>query len=216
LNVPDDLLDGYRRFRAGAFADQADQYRELADGQAPATMVIGCADSRVDPATIFASGPGELFVIRNVAAVVPPCDESGGYHGTSAAIEFAVTGLGVSRIVVLGHGLCGGVMAAFAAAEKKPVGRFIGPWVELLTDICTGLKDSAPAPGQDQGHGQDLQQAAEYLVVQRSLANLRTFPFVTEAVDAGRLALCGAWFSIAEGELRWLDEATGRFEPIPE
>jgi carbonic anhydrase len=211
LDIPSDLLDGYRRFRAGAFADQADQYRALAEGQAPTTMVIGCADSRVDPATIFAAGPGELFVVRNVGAVVPPCEAAGTYHGTSAAIEFAVTGLGVANIVVLGHGLCGGVAAAFEAAEKKPVGRFIGPWVALLTDICTGLKAQAGTAS-----AASLQQAAEHKVVQRSLANLVTFPFVAEAVDAGRLALHGAWFSIAEGALHWLDPATGTFAHIPE
>lgn len=211
MNIPDDLLDGYRRFRAGPFADQADQYRALAGGQSPATMIIGCADSRVDPATIFDTGPGELFVVRNVAAVVPPCELNGGYHGTSAAIEFAVTGLHVSKIVVLGHGMCGGVMAAFAASENKPVGTFIGPWVELLTDICADLAD-----GPDSGRPERLQQAAEYRVVQRSLANLESFPFVAEAVAAGRLSLHGAWFSIAEGALRWLDPASGRFERIPE
>lgn len=211
MNIPDDLLDGYRRFRAGPFADQADQYRTLAGGQAPATMVIGCADSRVDPATIFDAGPGELFVVRNVAAVVPPCELNGGYHGTSAAIEFAVTGLHVSKIVVLGHGLCGGVMAAFAASENKPVGTFIGPWVELLTDICADLTD-----GPDSGQTAALQQAAEYRVVQRSLANLMTFPFVAEAAGAGKLSLHGAWFSIAEGALRWLDPETGAFAAIPE
>ncbi len=212
MNIPADLLDGYHRFRAGAFADQADQYRALAEGQAPATMVIGCADSRVDPATIFDAGPGELFVVRNVAAVVPPCQPVG-YHGTSAAIEFAVTGLKVSKIVVLGHGLCGGVMAAFAAAENMPVGTFIGPWVGLLTDICRDLKKGESEPP---AAPEALQQAAEHRVVQRSLANLETFPFVAEAVAAGRLTLHGAWFSIAEGALRWLDPATGGFERIPE
>lgn len=174
-------------------------------------MVIGCADSRVDPATIFSAGPGQMFVVRNVAAVVPPCEETGQYHGTSAAIEFAVAELAVANIVVLGHGMCGGVAAAFAVAERKPVGRFIGPWVELLADICVDLLDRGDgiAPG-------DLRRSAEHLVVKRSLQNLMSYPFVAEAVAESRLTLDGAWFSIAEGDLRWLDRETGEFEQIPD
>jgi carbonic anhydrase len=211
LDIPRDLLDGYRRFRAQRFAAEADRYRALAQGQAPRVMVIGCADSRVDPATIFAAGPGELFVVRNVGAVVPPCEAAGTYHGTSAAIEFAVTGLGVADIVVLGHGMCGGVAAAFAAAENRPVGRFIGPWVALLTDVCRALRESMPTDPPEA-----LQQAGELKAVERSLDNLTTFPFVADAVAAGRLALHGAWFSIAEGALRWLDRGSGRFAPVPD
>lgn len=211
LDIPSDLLDGYRRFRAGAFAKQADQYRALAGGQAPATMVIGCADSRVDPATIFDTGPGELFIVRNVGAVVPPCELTGGFHGTSAAIEFAVTGLGVSSIVVLGHGLCGGVAAAFEVADRKPVGRFIGPWVGLIADVCAeaGARLRAESP-------ETRQRAGEYAVVRQSIANLTGYPFVADAITAGRLSLHGAWFSIAQGELRWCDPETGEFAAIPD
>jgi len=209
--VPPALLDGYRRFREDQYAVHAGRYRALAAGQQPKTMVIGCADSRVDPATIFAAGPGELFVLRNVAAVVPPCEEQGQYHGTSAAIEFAVTGLGVADIVVLGHGLCGGVQAAFELADRKPVGRFIGPWVELLTPICAAVNGRMGREGADQ-----KQREAEHLVVLQSLGNLMSFPFVADAVAAGRLALHGAWFSIAEGALLWHDDSTGTFERLPE
>lgn len=211
MTIPRELSDGYRRFRRQQFGKLADDFRMLACGQNPKTMVIGCADSRVDPATIFSAGPGELFVLRNVGAVVPPCEESGQYHGTSAAIEFAITVLEVANVVVLGHGLCGGVEAAFASAERKPVGRFIGPWVALLTDICVELKERMGTDSVDA-----LQEAAEHLVVKRSLQNLMSFPFVANAVGNGRLSLHGAWFSIAEGELLWLDQETGRFELVPE
>ena len=207
----DGLLEGYRRFRAERFAGQADQYRALARGQTPATMVIGCADSRVDPATIFSAGPGQLYVVRNVAAVVPPCEETGHYHGTSAAIEYAVGVLKVSNIVVLGHGLCGGVAAAFAVADKQPVGCFVGPWVALVANICGDLKGLV-----DTDRPEVLQKAAEHAVVRHSLENLMSFPFVAEAVNDGRLELFGAWFSIAEGELQWLDRETGAFERIPD
>ena len=159
-------------------------------------MVIGCADSRVDTATIFAAKPGELFVVRNIAALVPPYEETGMYHGTSAAIEFAVTSLKVAKIIVMGHGLCGGVAAALAAAENRPVGKFIGPWVELLAGIREELLERTPASHQDV-----RQKALERMAVQQSLGNLLTFAFVATAVEDGSLTLNGAWFSIAEGSL---------------
>jgi carbonic anhydrase len=211
VDIPEQLHEGYRRFRAGRYADEAGRYRALARGQQPRTMVIGCADSRVDPATIFSAGPGELFVVRNVAALVPPCEQTGAYHGTSAALEFAVSVLQVSNIVVLGHAMCGGVAAALAAAEDRPVGRFIRPWVELLAEVRDELLERAES--QD---AESRQQALEQMAVQQSLQNLMSFPFVAEAADAGRLRLGGAWFSIAEGTLLWLDRDTGVFEPVPE
>ena len=127
MGVPPELLAGYSRFRQDSFAREARRYRALASMQSPRTMVIGCADSRVDPATIFSAAPGELFIVRNIAALVPPFEETGTYHGTSAAIEFAVRSLNVEIIVVLGHGMCGGISAALAAAEQRPVGRFVEP-----------------------------------------------------------------------------------------
>lgn len=210
--LPASLLEGYRRFRRGRFADESARFRELAEGQSPRTMIIGCADSRVDPATIFSAAPGELFVVRNVAAIVPPCEThnpaTGSFHGTSAAIEFAVTVLGVSEIVVMGHGLCGGVAAALAA-ETTPQGRFIGPWVELLAPARARLQ-----AGDDGLSAPERQRILERLAVQQSLEHLTSFPFVAEAVEAGRLDLHGAWFSIAEGELHWLDKKTGDFLPV--
>jgi carbonic anhydrase len=209
MKIPAELVAGYRRFRAKRFVEEAERYRTLAQGQQARTMIIACADSRVDPASIFSAAPGELFVVRNVAAIVPPCEETGTYHGTSAAIEFAVVGLGISNIVVMGHGMCGGIAAALAAAEHRPVGRFIGPWVELLAGIRDEVVQQLPA-----AEALKRQRTLEQMAVRHSLRNLATFDFVTKALDKGRLALHGAWFSISEGELQWLDGSTGEFERI--
>src|SRR5215510_6090035 len=142
MQIPAGLAAGYQRFRRERYRAEAERYRALAKGQRPRTMIIACADSRADPATIFAAAPGELFVVRNVAALVPPFEEGGGYHGTSAAIEFAVSELAVPEIVVMGHGLCGGIAAALSV---RSTGRFIGPWVELLAGIRTQRPQSTEA-----------------------------------------------------------------------
>jgi carbonic anhydrase len=209
MMIPEQLRSGYTQFRQERFSLESERYRQLARGQKPRTMIIGCADSRVDPATIFSAGPGELFVVRNVAALVPPYEENGAYHGTSAAIEFAVTGLGVSNIVVLGHGLCGGVAAALSAAEQRPVGRFIGPWVELLAEARAEVLERTSS-----GQPELRQKALERMAIVHSLKNLMRFPFVADAVAEGRLALGGGWFSIAEGALEWFDDKSGVFEPV--
>lgn len=172
-------------------------------------MIIGCADSRVDPATIFAAGPGELFVARNVAALVPPYDESGGYHGTSASVEFAVQHLGITDILVMGHSFCGGIKAALAT-DAPPTGRFLGPWVGLLSEKRDAMLADPDGPKDPAG----IQNAMESLAVSLSIENLQTFPFVREAMAAGRLRLHGARFSIAEGELQWLDPKTGAFAAV--
>lgn len=209
MTIPSELLHGYRRFRDGRYAHEERHYREVAEGQSPHTMVIGCADSRVDPATIFDAKPGELFVVRNIAALVPPYEEDGTYHGTSAAIEFAVTSLKVKSIVVLGHGLCGGIAASLAAAENRPVGKFIGPWVDMLSPIRDELIERTPS-----SHSETRQKSLERMAVQQSLENLTTFPFVAGAVEEGTLTLEGAWFSIAEGKLQWLDWESGTFDDV--
>lgn len=206
MPIPAGLAAGYRRFRSERYAVEAERYRALAKGQRPRTMIIACADSRADPATIFSAAPGELFVVRNVAALVPPYEEGGGYHGTSAAIEYGVTELAVPEIVVMGHGLCGGIAAA---ADARPAGRFIGPWVDLLAGIREQLSGAPPALNRAA-----RQKIFEQMAVQYSLQNLRRFPFVKAAIDEGRLSLHGAWFAIAEGELEWLDGNSGQFEPI--
>jgi carbonic anhydrase len=207
--IPSRLAAGYRQFRNERFEAEEARYRALAAGQDPETMIIACADSRVDPATIFAGAPGELFVVRNVAALVPPYQPDAGYHGTSAALEFAVTGLGVRNIVVMGHGLCGGVAAALDAADNGPAGQFIGPWVDLLSPVRDELLADPDVTDAEQ-----RQRALEWMGVLFSIGNLRSFPFVRAAVDAGRLKLHGAWFSIAEAELYWHGAETGAFEAV--
>ena len=213
-HVPRQLLAGYRRFRRNRYPEQAALLDELVEGQAPHIMVIACVDSRVDPATIFGAAPGELFVARNVANLVPPFDPSGGYHGTSAAIEFAVKMLQVRHLVVMGHGRCGGIAACLAAtagpdgAPSRPAGQFIEPWME----IAAPARDAVLAGGERDP--EELQQALEYESIGLSLQNLRSFPFVAEAEAAGGLTLHGAWFAIRGGQLHWRDPATGRFAPV--
>ena len=172
-------------------------------------MLIACADSRVAPSTIFCASPGEMFVVRNVASLVPPAEGDRNYHGTSAAIEYAVTVLKVTDIVVMGHGMCGGVSACLAAAESGPVGQFIGKWVDLLAPACAQVIETIPSSDTS---GRQL--LLERLGIQLSLANLLTYRFVDEAMNAGSLRLHGAWFSIAEGALYWLDQASGAFEQV--
>ena len=204
------LIDGYRRFRENGWSRERARWSQLAEGQSPKVMVIACSDSRVDPAQIFDANPGEMFVVRNVANLVPPYETSAGRHGVSAALEFAVTQLEVEEVIVLGHGFCGGCAAAltgqFDDAEHGH-GHFIADWIELLREA----RDEVRA-----GHPGALDRAAframEMEGVRVSLANLRTFPWVAERESQGRLKLHGAWFSIAEGVLYLLDEASGTFE----
>lgn len=203
-----DLIAGYRRFRARRYREARDLFHSLRDGQQPATMIIACADSRADPAMIFDAAPGELFTVRNVAALIPPYDESGGLHGVSAALEFAVTRLQVKQIVVMGHGGCGGIAASLAAAADRPVGRFIAPWVEIAAEARDAvLRDESI-------HRADWQEAVEHGAVGQSLKNLTSFPFVRSAYERGDLSMDGAWFSIGKGELHWRDPDTGAFSIV--
>lgn len=198
------LIEGYRAFRAGRWPEERAHYEELAKGQAPEYLVISCCDSRVDPATIFGVRPGELFVVRNVANIVPPYEEGGGFHGTSAAISFAVLALNVRYIVVMGHAQCGGVKAALdTTGETAAPLPFLSQWIDLIT----------PAVGRcAQEH--DPQTALEREAVKLSLERLMTFPFITQRVTAGTLSLEGARFGIADGQLEWLDKASGEFRPV--
>jgi carbonic anhydrase len=203
----DDLLAGYRRFHNDGWKTQRARWSELAEGQSPDTLVIACSDSRVDPAQIFDVSPGTIFVVRNVANLVPPFEADTSRHGVSAAVEFAVTQIPVREIIVLGHEFCGGCKASMsqAFAGKAPgEGGFLGHWVDMLDDA---REDVIAA----HGHGADAERALEREAVKVSLANLRSFPFVTEAEAAGRLRLRGAWFGIREGQLQLLDEASGAF-----
>ncbi len=206
-----DMIDGYHRFRTTGWAAQRARWSELADGQAPKVMVIACSDSRVDPATIFDASPGEMFVVRNVANLVPPFELGSGRHGVSAALEFAVTQLEVPEIVVMGHGRCGGCMAALTQGfqDAKPgEGGFISRWISMLDDA----RESVVAQyGHD--HGDDARIAMEHAAVSVSLANLRTFPCIEQREAEGTLRLHGAYFAIEDGLLHVLDERTGRFAP---
>jgi carbonic anhydrase len=203
------LIAGYRRFRSDDWSQQRARWAELAEGQQPKTMVIACSDSRVDPTRIFDMPPGALFVVRNIANLVPPFETTTGHHGVSAALEFAVTQLDVAEVVVLGHGACGGVSASLNHAfHGAPPGRggFIADWVSLLDEA----RDRVVAR---HGTGAEAVHALELECVRVSLANLRTFPFVPEREGAGTLRLRGAYFAIAEGILHLLDEQTGVFSP---
>ncbi|MCC7411731.1 MAG: carbonic anhydrase [Gammaproteobacteria bacterium] len=200
------LLDGYRRFRATNFRAARELYERLAaDGQSPRALIVTCCDSRVDPAMITDSGPGELFVIRNVANVVPPFTPDGKHHGTSAALEFGVMGLGIGDIIVLGHAQCGGVNALLRGehAHASTVD-FVGTWMALAADARERVIENAPADA-------DRQLLLEYEVVKLSLDNLRSFPWIRERIDDGRVRLHGWHFGIAAGELTTLDADTGEF-----
>ena len=200
----DRLIEGYRRFRADIWPSERARYRTLArEGQSPETLVIACSDSRVGPETVFNARPGELFIVRNVAGLVPPYEPDSGYHGTSAALEYAVRVLKVRQIVVLGHAQCGGVRALVegAPAEARD---FVEPWMKIAEPALKAL----PARTSTD----DMLALCEAEVVRLSLANLATFPWIAEPVAAGRLALHGLQFGIATGELKRL--VGDRFVPV--
>jgi carbonic anhydrase len=206
-----DLIAGYRRFRATEWHVERERWAELAEGQSPKVMVIACSDSRVEPSVIFDAKPGEMFVVRNVAALAPPFETAPGHHGVSAALEFAVTQLEVEEILVLGHGFCGGCAAAltgqFDGAEHG-AGHFIADWVDLLRDA----RDRVRHRHCDLDLDAFMEMEMEGVKV--SLANLRTFPWIAERERSGRLQLHGGHFSIAEGRLYLLDEAENIFRPV--
>lgn len=207
-HLPQKLLDGYRSFMSGRYAAESDRYRSLArKGQSPETMVIACCDSRAAPETVFDAGPGELFVVRNVANLVPPYAPDDQFHGTSAALEFAVQSLKVKNIVVMGHGRCGGIGAALnPAAEPLSPGDFIGKWMGLVAPAAEALSDNGMLTASER------QTALERISVRFQVANLRTFPCVKILEDKGKLSLHGAWFDIATGELWVMDPGSGDFE----
>lgn len=201
----DKLLAGYRRYRDQRWPELRALHRYLAErGQSPGTLVIACADSRVDPATIFDAGPGELFVVRNVANLAPPFEQGAGYHGTSAAIEFAVTALKVQTILVLGHAQCGGVAHALKGPHLH-TDSFLDAWVNLLAPAVARLGDCAE---------EEKNQALERESIRVTLENLMTFPFVREAVEKRGLRLEGARYGVADGALEVLNHENGQFVPV--
>ena len=205
------LLTGYRRFRATGWEPRRERWSTLREGQQPQVMVIACSDSRVDPTQIFDVDPGEIFVVRNVAALVPPFETTPGHHGVSAALEFAVQFLRVKEIVVMGHGMCGGCQAALTQSMhgcEPGKGGFVADWISLLDHE----RDAIVA--QHGIEGREAERAMEQAGVRVSLANLRTFPCVATKEARGQLRLTGGLFSISDGLLRLLDEASGEFVAI--
>ena len=200
----DRLLEGYRAFRTKRWPHEKAHYEELAEGQKPSFLVIACCDSRVDPATIFDARPGELFIIRNVANLVPPYEPGAGLHGTSAAIEFAVEILQVQTILVMGHAFCGGVQAALDNKEPHP-GSFLYTWVGLL---------DAAKERVTHDHDHDPARALEYESIKVSLENLMTFPFIADRVKDGRLKLAGAHYGVADGKLTLYDTGSDSFTSL--
>lgn len=204
---PDTLLNGYRNFMSGRYVDERERYRVLADqGQKPHTLVVACCDSRSAPETIFDAGPGELFVVRNVANMVPPYEPDGQYHSTSAALEFAVQALRVRDIIVMGHGRCGGIRAALDPnAEPLSPGDFIGKWMGLVSAAAEQVQNNSVMTATER------QTALERISIRNSIANLRTFPCVKILEERGKLQIHGAWFDIANGELWIMDPDTRDF-----
>lgn len=203
------LIKGFKKFRASYFED-SDHYDHLIrNGQTPETLVIACSDSRNDPALMTQSKPGDIFVIRNVAAIVPPYQPDENYHGTSAAIEFAVKGLKVKNIIVLGHSSCGGVQALAGSAENLSDYEFIAPWINIGQEAKRAVESILPhAPRPIQ------LQALEQAVILTSLNNLMTFPWIKESIKAGRLTIHGWYFDMSKGILLDYDFADGIFKKV--
>jgi carbonic anhydrase len=207
-SFPEVLTDRFRRFKHRHFVPNADQYEELATyGQDPQVMIISCCDSRVDPETIFTAMPGEMFVVRNVANLVPPYETGGKYHGVSTAIEFAVMNLRVKHLIVMGHSGCGGIKAALdQSAAIQTEAMFISRWMSMLDEArlhVLAAHQMAPAA--------EKLKILEMEGIKNSIRNLRTFPFVKKEEDKGRLSLHGAYFEIATGTLSVLNHSRGEF-----
>lgn len=202
MSMMEKLINGYQRFYQSDWEEQRTRWEKLSQGQSPQVMVIACSDSRVDPSKIFDVAPGELFMVRNVANLVPPFETDGGQHGVSAAIEFAVTQLNIPEIIVMGHAACGGVHASLTRrfSEAEPGhGGFIHHWIDILNEARDKIV-------KEFGETPEAAHALELETIRVSIANLRGFPFVKEREESGRLKLQGAYFSLASGQLFIMDE----------
>jgi len=207
FDFPEKLLNGYHVFMNTRLVQERERYKQLAyEGQKPETMVIACCDSRTVPETIFDTNPGEIFVMRNVANLVPPFHPDKEYHATSAALEFAVQSLKVKNIVVLGHARCGGIKSALDL-DGKPLSSvdFIGKWMGLLTPAAEAVATNTLMTSSER------QTALERISIRYSINNLRLFPWIKQREDQGKLTLHGAWFDIATGELWIMDRRSGDF-----
>jgi len=210
-SFPPQLIDGYRTFTSQRLPTEQTRYRELSErGQSPEVMVIGCCDSRVSPEVIFDVGPGELFVVRNIANLVPVYQPDGGAHGVSAALEYAVQVLKVKHIVVLGHAQCGGIRAFVDNIDPLTPGDFIGKWMAMF------IKPGEKVEQRERESMQDFVTRIEKAAVFRSLENLMTFPFVRRLVERNELHLHGAYFGVAEGSLFVLDQEAKEFRGVGE
>ncbi len=208
-SFPKRLSDGYRSFRTESFARERQRYDTLAaNGQKPSIMIIACCDSRAAPEIVFDASPGEVFVVRNVANLVPPYAPDGNHHSTSAALEFAVLQLHVEHIVIMGHGRCGGISTIVNQTDPLSSGDFIGQWLTQIRDLAQFVERD----GGSSGH--DHETRVERANVEHSLANLRTFPWIRQREQSGELDVHGAWFDIALGELHVLDDSSGAWSML--
>jgi carbonic anhydrase len=207
--LPSVLSEGYESFRTNRYATEEQRYQKLAaKGQKPTTMIIACCDSRAAPETIFDAGPGELFVVRNVANLVPPYAPDEKHHSTSAALEFAVNALNVKHIVVMGHGKCGGIASVVTGMDPLTNSDFIGKWMSNVRDVASAVTVPEGTPTHE--HCKQVEHAS----VQHSLANLRTFPWIRNRIQNGELSIHGAWFDIALGELHVYDEPQNQWSGL--
>lgn len=204
------LMAGFRKFRDKYFANAHPLYQRLTAGagQNPKTLIIGCSDSRVDPAIITSASPGELFIVRNVANLVPPYEKGGGFHGVSAAIEFAVVNLNVENVIVLGHRQCGGIRALMLNEQVKP-SSFVQQWVNIAQKAKQKVLQKYPGESDD-----SLCRHGELESIATSLKNLRTFPFVQTAIQERGLAIMGIYFDLESGQLLECDEELDTFKNI--
>jgi carbonic anhydrase len=207
------LIEGYRAFRSGTYRQNEERYRALAARtQKPKALIIACCDSRTDPSMVLSADPGELFVIRNVANLVPPYEPDTHYHGTSAALEFGITGLGIGDLIVMGHARCGGIEALYESDRgNPPEGEFISGWMSL----AHGVADETKKTHTHLDREQTLREMEKRAVV-ASLERLRTFPFVREREADGRLRLHGWFYGIGSGVLSVYDKTTDRFTDVPD
>jgi len=213
MDPVESLIEGYRAFRSSTYKQNIERYRELGErDQKPKALIIACCDSRADPAMVFSSDPGELFVVRNVANLVPPYEPDSHYHGTSAAIEFGIEGLNIKDLIVMGHARCGGIKALYESHHgNPPQGEFVSGWMSMAQGVADHVHE----------HHADLAEAEQIRMMERravvaSLDQLRTFPFIRNREADGRLRLHGWFYGIATGVLSIYDATTGTFNEVPD
>jgi carbonic anhydrase len=205
------FIEGFRQFHRNYFSENRELFDRLKQGQRPPALVVACCDSRVDPAILTGSEPGDIFVVRNVANLVPPCEHGGGQHGVSAALEFGVCSLGVEHIIVLGHSQCGGIRALLEGARGCQGGEFVAKWVGIAEPAREKVLRELPhKPLESQA------RACEQAAILLSLENLLTFPWIRQRVGVGELSLHGWYFDLGQGELLGYDPAAKAFLPLRE